>query len=176
MIIATFDIMDWFWIVAGDTSRAWSSKAGAYVTKWPKDRQTHIVSEAELSEVLLARGISGPMVLPVQIQHERERRLARGFDYDFGDDRGVHRIGTTAADLAGWDEVSKVASAAIALGMPEQTVGIVTDTGPTHVKAIEWQAVLLAAATFRQPIWHGSFALQATSPIPADYKDDKYWN
>src|SRR5690606_5675721 len=64
---------------------------------------------------------------------ERERRLALGFDYDFGDERGVHRIGTTDADMKGWDEVSKVAQAAINLGQPSAPVAIVTDTGAVAI-------------------------------------------
>jgi hypothetical protein len=35
--------------------------------------------------------------------------------------------------------------------------------------------VLVAAAQFRQPLWAASFVLQAMSPIPADYANDKYW-
>lgn len=105
---------------------------------------------------------------------ERARRLALGFDYDFGDGRGVHRIGQTDADLAGWTEVTTIAQARI--NKSDSTpIGIVTDTGPTMVTPLEWQDVLEAAADFRQPIWTASFALQAMSPIPADFTDDSYW-
>ena len=38
-------------------------------------------------------------VKPEQVAAERDRRLALGFNYDFGDSRGVHRIGTTLADI-----------------------------------------------------------------------------
>lgn len=106
---------------------------------------------------------------------ERERRLGLGFDYDFGDERGVHRIGTTPGDMVGWDEVTKFANAMVALGDTTSTITIVTETGPTAVTALEWQAVLVAAGMFRQPIWQASFMLQAADPIPADYADDAYW-
>ena len=106
---------------------------------------------------------------------ERERRFALGFDYDFCDARGVHRIGTTPADMKGWDEVDKSASAMIALGSGAAPIPIVTDTGPVAVTAFEWKQIILAAAAHRQPIWHASFALQALSPIPADYADDRHW-
>lgn len=43
---------DWFWIVGGDASRAWSSAAKAYVAEWPEDRVTRIASEGELMGVL----------------------------------------------------------------------------------------------------------------------------
>lgn len=47
---------DWFWIVGGDESRAWSSAARAYVTEWPSDRLSRIESEASLAEVLVNAG------------------------------------------------------------------------------------------------------------------------
>lgn len=106
---------------------------------------------------------------------ERERRLAAGFDYDFSDARGVRRIGTTAADMIGWDEVTKVANAMLALGDTTSTITIVTETGAADVTALEWQHVLVAAAAFRQPIWSASFALQAMETIPDDVTDDGYW-
>lgn len=106
---------------------------------------------------------------------ERERRLVAGFDYDFGDARGVHRIATSEQDMRGWDEVTKIASAMLSLNDHVAAIDIVTETGPVPVKAIEWQRVLVAAAAFRQPIWTASFALQAMETIPADVTDDRYW-
>tara|TARA_R110000782_G_scaffold3228_2_gene11912 strand:+ start:3975 stop:4562 length:588 start_codon:yes stop_codon:yes gene_type:complete len=106
---------------------------------------------------------------------ERQRRLAAGFTYDFTDARGVHTIGTTEADMNGWDEVSKAASALVALGLPDQAISIVTDTGPCDVTAIEWQSVLVSAMQFRQPIFAASFVLQSSDPIPQDYADDVNW-
>lgn len=106
---------------------------------------------------------------------ERERRLALGFDYNFNDARGIHHIQTTAEDMVGWDEVTKLSNALIATGQGSTTINILTGTGPTHVTAIEWQSVLVAAGQFRQPIWAKSFALEAMNPIPADYTVDTYW-
>lgn len=106
---------------------------------------------------------------------ERERRLALGFDCDFGDERGVHRIGTTPADMAGWQEVTTLAQARLARA-DETPIAIMSDTGPALVTPTEWMAVLEAAAAFRQPLWAKSFALQAQDPIPADYADDSYWS
>lgn len=111
-----------------------------------------------------------------QVVAECERRLSAGFSYDFGDSRGVHQIGTTDADMKGWDEVSKASQAAIAVGMPTAPMHIVTETGPVTITALEWQQILLAATVARQPIWAASFALQAMSPIPDDYTSDAYWS
>lgn len=106
---------------------------------------------------------------------ECERRLELGFDYDFGDVRGVHRIGTTKGDLVGWDEVTKASNALIALGQSSSTIDIVTDTGACSVTALEWQAIIAQSAAVRQPIWAGSFALLAMDPIPDNFADDSYW-
>lgn len=114
-------------------------------------------------------------ITPAQVIAERSRRLALGFDYDFADTRGVHRIGTTPDDMRGWDEVTTWASAAIALGNGSSTLTVVTDTGPVTVTALEWQSILAAATAFRQPIWGASFALQAMEPIPQDYASDQHW-
>lgn len=106
---------------------------------------------------------------------ERERRLALGFDYNFGDARGVHRIGTTKEDMAGWAEVSTYAGALIDSGDITTQIAIATDTGPCLVTAPEWRAIEIESASFRQPLWAKSFALMAQTPIPADYTHDRHW-
>lgn len=106
---------------------------------------------------------------------ERKRRLSLGFDYDFGDARGVHHIGTTDSDMAGWEEVTQLSAALIAGGTPDFTIAVVTDTGPVVVTAAEWQQVLVAAGINRQPIWAASFALQSMDQIPADFTDNAWW-
>lgn len=69
----TYDPRDWYWIVGGDESRAWSSAQGAYVPvddaayrKWldAGGVATRIHNEAELYEVLAKAGIpdKGPDV------------------------------------------------------------------------------------------------------------------
>lgn len=137
---------------------------------WPASNPT-LPSEAELLAELEAA--AAPTVKDVQ--DECDRRLAVGFDYDFGDARGIHRIGTTERDMAGWDEVSKIAQALINVGQSTQTITISTDTGNVDVTAAEWQQILIAAGQFRQPIWLASFDLQDEETIPADYKNDSYW-
>lgn len=107
------------------------------------------------------------------IASERARRLALGFQYDFGDARGVHRIGTTPADMIGWGEVSTFAGALLDSGDTTTTIAIVTDTGPCLVTAAEWRAVEIAAAAFRQPIWASSFVLMQSRP--EDYASDAHW-
>ncbi len=116
-----------------------------------------------------------PPVTPSDIQLERARRLGLGFDYDFGDARGVHHIGTNEEDMKGWDEVAKASGAFIALGQSGAEFTIVTNTGPATVTALEFQGILAAAAQARQPIWAASFVLQQMNPLPADYTDDSYW-
>lgn len=119
--------------------------------------------------------IVGPAITVADIHAERDRRLAAGFDFDFGDARGVHRIGTTPADMIGWDEVTKLATAAINLGAPAHPITILTDTGAAQITAQEWQSIIVAAGAVQQPIWLASFALAAMVPLPADFTDDAWW-
>lgn len=110
------------------------------------------------------------------VQAERRKRLSEGFDYDFGDERGVHRIGTTPADMMGWDEVAKLANALINKNQGNNTIDIVTDTGPATITANEFMDIQVAAANFRQPIWAASFYLQTLNPIPVDFTSNTYWS
>lgn len=57
-----YDPYNWFWVVGGDTTRAWSSADGAYVEAWPSDRVTRIASETELRDVLKPFGLPSPLV------------------------------------------------------------------------------------------------------------------
>ncbi len=170
-----FDVRNWHWVVADFPSRAWSSAAASYVDTWPADGVTTVAGEHELTEALNAQGLRGPIASTADVVRERERRLALGFDFDFGAGRGTHRIGTTVADMLGWDEVSKLAAALVQTGSGSTTIDIVTSTGPVRIAAAEWSDVLIAAALFRQPIWAASFVLQSMAEIPNDYQADSYW-
>jgi len=116
-----------------------------------------------------------PVVTEAMVIAERQHRLATGFNYGFGDERGIHLIGTTKQDMDNWQEVTSISTAAINAGQPERAINIVTNTGPVAVTALEWQSVLLAAGDHRQPIFAASFILQSMDPIPLDYQDDAYW-
>lgn len=171
-----YDPYNWYWQIGDDDTRFWSSANSAYVTDVPEGVGiTRIASEAELTNVLRPYGLSGPAPSPADVWVERDRRLAVGFDYDFGDERGVHHIGTTPEDNLGWEEVTTAAQALINGGQGDYVLTISTDTGIVQLTADEWQGVLLAAAQFRQPIWTASFALEKADPIPADYREDARW-
>lgn len=92
-MITNHNPYDWYWIVAGDEARAWSSAAGAYVAElpagWHASAQaaidafgddvfertdvavpiaTRIASEGELTDVLKAYGLAGPVAaLPASV-------------------------------------------------------------------------------------------------------------
>lgn len=107
---------------------------------------------------------------------ERERRLALGFDFDFGDARGIHHIGTTPDDMRKWmDEVTPFAQAYLNADQPAGEIEITTNTGKVVITVAEWQLILLAAGAYRQPIYSASFDLQAMDPIPADFADHSRW-
>lgn len=140
---------------------------------WRVDYAPNATAEqiAKANAVLASFKPRGPTA--EDVAHERDRRLALGFDYNFGDQRGVHRIGTTEADLKGWGEVSTYAGALLDSGDTTTRIAIATDTGACEVTAAEWRAVEIAAAQFRQPIWARSFVLMQT--LPMDYTADAHW-
>lgn len=111
------------------------------------------------------------------LSEEVDRRLSLGFAYDFGDERGIHRFGTTPKDMERWmQEVTPLAQAAVNMGDPGREIAIKTETGPTTVTASEWWLVLSAAADWRQPIYAAYFSLKALPQIPADYASNpSYW-
>lgn len=74
-MMPSYDPADWFWQIADDGARFWSSAAGAYVETAVPERVTRIVSESELSAVLRPYGIVGPVVLPADVKAEAQRRI-----------------------------------------------------------------------------------------------------
>lgn len=111
--------------------------------------------------------------LRAALEDERDRRLAQGFNYDFGDSRGVHEIGTDPDDMKAWsDEVTPLAQALVT-NSSNDTISIKTNTGSASVTGQEWMDILIAAGNVRQPIWQAYFALLADTP--ADFNDDSYW-
>ena len=70
----TYIPRDHMWIVAGDETQWWSSKASAYVAPdqaWlnaiPGRQPTRILNEDELSEVLANYGLTGPISVPHEV-------------------------------------------------------------------------------------------------------------
>lgn len=131
----------------------------------------------EETAILGAQAASIRLPTANDVVAERERRLALGFDFDFGDERGVHRIGTSPDDMRKWmDEVTPLAQVYLNGGQPGSEITITTETGVAVITANEWQSILIAAAGYRQPLYAASFALQAMDPIPADYATNPaYW-
>ncbi|WP_421362164.1 hypothetical protein [Agrobacterium rosae] len=118
-----------------------------------------------------------PLPTPGDVGGELERRLALGFDFNFGDQRGVHHFGTTPKDMERWtQEVTPLAQAATAKGDNDRQIGIKTETGPVAVTAAEWWDILDAAGEWRQPIYQAYFILKSTDPIPSDFATNPtYW-
>lgn len=111
-----YDPTNWNWIIGSDSSRAWSSAVGGYVTGWPSDRVTRIASEAELSDVLRPHGLRLPTdtladvkkayVLRVEQDAERERLkyitpgdgMMLTYQEKFAQAQGVLEMGEAAAN------------------------------------------------------------------------------
>ena len=95
---------------------------------WTPDPATFITAEMKAAQAREAK--------VAEVIKERERRLALGFDYNFNDARGIHRIATTDEDMRGWDEVTKVANAMLALGDQTSSISIITGSAHAVVTAI----------------------------------------
>lgn len=84
MLDRPHDPFDWYWVVGGDKSRFWSSKAAAYVNDLPEDAGiTHILSEDELAEVLAVYGLLGPVELVPERVSPAQAEIAL-YQYDSG--------------------------------------------------------------------------------------------
>lgn len=170
-------IVNWASTLPENREGDWRPLSINYPTFNQKTHQVGDPSDTIEANRVLRTWVVSPRTPTVDdVETERKRRLSIGFDYNFGDARGVHRIGTTESDMKGWDEVSKYAGALIDAGQQSTPISIATNTGVCTVTPIEWRAIEIASAAFRQPLWAASFALMATDPIPASYADDSYWS
>jgi hypothetical protein len=52
----SYDAKNWFWIVGGDESKAWSSAEKTYVTDFDAEMTSRIANEIELFDVLAKTG------------------------------------------------------------------------------------------------------------------------
>lgn len=149
MAFEDFNPADWYWIVAGDTSRAWSSAQGRYVTAIPFDRATRIVSEAELCDVLRGYGLPGPAPTDADVTAEYRRRL---FEILGADD--MAHAGFIRAD----DTSELHALRSIETPTAEQTA--------RRVELEARDAAVLALIDRYNAI---------PSPPPVDFRSDEYW-
>lgn len=170
---------NWFWIVAGDISRVWSSAASAYVTEWDAERTTRIASEAELRDVLRVYGLKGPGVDTVDVDAERDRRLQTftfaGVVYDF-DEISRNRIdkarGSALAALIAGAEPGDLRWAD-----PNNDFGWISADNTFHTMDAQTALAFGNAAA----AWEGLHIVAARNlknqnPIPSDYATNaSYW-
>lgn len=155
MIFKSFDATHWFWIVGSDESRAWSSAAKAYVEEWPADRQTRILNEAELTDVLRAHGLPGPLVTVADVKAEAQRRIVA---------------------LTGATDLQSCLIKQLNANMRANELNDKRLTGGelTIEEAAE-AAALRGLAESIKSVRAASNEIEAMSPIPADYADDSRW-
>lgn len=67
---------NWFWVVDGDESRAWSSWVSSYVSIYDVERTTRIANELELNDVLRPYGL----VLPAPTQADYSQAVQARID------------------------------------------------------------------------------------------------
>ncbi len=130
--IPTYTPHNWFWVVNGDTSRAWSSAASAYVTEYPFDTLTRIESEAALTDVLRPYGLAGPsptQLIPTSVSPYQARvALTRAGLFDAVEAIMANESTPAEAKIA-WEYAvvfdrhsTFIATLAPALGLTEQQI------------------------------------------------------
>lgn len=70
-----FDTFDWFWLIGGDQSRAWSTRLGAFVTDWPSDRAGTVDDIYHLDRLLKAHALVSPHISADDVRAEAQRRI-----------------------------------------------------------------------------------------------------
>lgn len=172
---------NWFWIVSGDSSRAWSSSAGAYVshTEADADRTTKIASEAELNEVLRRHGLICPLLDGVIVDAERDRRLQlftfAGVLYDF-DEQSRALIDKARVSAMNYIIVAGPQPGNLRWADANQDFGWIAADNTFHTMDAETCLSFGTAAAS----WEGRHILAARaiknlSTIPADYASDARW-
>lgn len=109
------------------------------------------------------------------VYRERDRRLALGYDFDFGDARGVHHFATDDENMKGWNKVTDWAGLQLIVGNTLDWVELDTDTGQVAVVPVEWVAIFQAMTTWQQTLYSAAPTIAAMTPIPGDYTDDARW-
>lgn len=139
----------WYYTIAGDTSRAWSARDGAWLATYPAALVRDFASEAALTDYLRTHGVRGPAPNDDDARDEYLRRLVLLLEA-----RSVGHAGFIRADDA--DELA----ALIAIETPsaEQTARI---------------AELLARRAAVSALIDAYNALP--SPPPVDYTADTHW-
>lgn len=177
--MSDYDPLNWFWIIAGDASKAWSSAAGAYVPKWPSDRITRIASEDELTDVLARYGIRGPVIKAEQVNAERDRRIFGGFTFNgvrfqsrLEDQKRIAGAGTLAVvAIVGGAQAGDY----LWHGGAEPFAWIAEDNTLVPMDAQTVIAFGQAAAAHESANVFAARAIKDMDPIPSDFAADSYW-
>jgi hypothetical protein len=184
----SYNATNWYWFVAGDMSRVWSSKRDSYFPVTDAEYQawlarggvsTKIASELDLATVLHSVGMTGPVVFSSDVNAERDRRISAGFMFNghlFQSDVASQKRINGAVTLAILAISSGVKPGNLRWhGGAEDFAWLAADNtlvpmdAPTVCEfgkaAGEWEASHVFAAR----------ALKDMNPIPRDFVDSKYW-
>ncbi|MDC9825685.1 DUF4376 domain-containing protein [Devosia sp. ZB163] len=170
----SFSPHSWFWVVAGDETRYWSSEAVAYVTELPEGAGvTRIGSEAELSDVLRVHGIQGPLVSKDDLYAERERRIALPLAVTLS--VGTIQINMDALSQRNIQGLASVGQYLSAASPEHMTAFRGFDNVTYQLTAADLVSMGLQVAARIQAAYNAEWALKAMDPVPLDYQNDRYW-
>lgn len=152
--LPAYDPRRWYWAVA-EGNRIWSSAAGAWVESVPADAvATPLATEAELDAVLRAARLPSPVFTAADVKVEAQRRI-------------IVRTGAT-------DIISTLTKQMNAQMRATELTRIEIQRALTTEEQAE-AAALQSLANDIKHIRARSNAIEALTPIPADYAADSRW-
>jgi len=170
-----FDPFDGYWYVR-DKEEWWHSGTSQYISTAPDAQVITIASEAELVVVLKNLGLPYP-TLPLtadDVWVEYNRRVAAGFNTDL---LGGFPVNTSSSEA--FLNISGLVTRAIL--MLQEVVptadSAVTDASGKRYLLTPQQIITLGfqMAQFKEQLYEKAVTVATMTPIPDDYKDNKYW-
>lgn len=144
---------DWFWIVGGDKSRAWSSAAAAFVPSWDAQRTTRIPSLVDLDGVLRQNALPSPIITASDVRAECQNRIVR-------------LVGASSLDACIIKQLNALMRATELVNKKS--------LGETLSETELAEEAALSALAVRIKQLRAFSNVMEPSP-PADYADDRHW-
>ena len=139
----------WYYTIAGDTSRAWSSRDGVWRDQYPAPLCRDMQSAAALTDYLRTYGLRGPAPTDDDARREYQRRIALALGAS-----GIGHAGFVYADDT--RELTELRT-------------VETPTAEQTARIAELEARVAAIALLIDKY------NALSSPPPVDYTADSYW-
>lgn len=165
----------WFWHVSGNAY--WSSADGSYVEAGvvDQDRLTRIASEFELDEVLRRYGLKSPRILSIDVDTERNRRIALGVTVTI--DATQVQIPVQTRNETDFRNINGLVSQALVYSImgSQETIAFRDASNAVHnLTAAETIELGSDVAAHVQAVYNAAWQLKS-GVIPENYANDQNW-